>query len=430
MTPKHASRPPSDDAAGARRLPRLTRRRLVWGVVLLAVAAAVAWALRPRPVPVDVAQVTRGPLEVTVDEEGKTRVHERYTVSAPVAGTVLRIELEPGDEVRDGQTVAVLEPAAPPLLDVRARAQAEARVAAARAAVDRAAAQRDAARAQAAYAASERDRMRRLAADQVVSRDQMEEAETAARTAEGEADAAGAAEVAARQELAAARAALLGAGAAGADRQPVEVPAPTGGVVLRRLRESEAVVTAGEPLLELADPADLEVVSDLLSTDAVRVSPGDPVRIEQWGGGQPLSGVVRRVEPGGYTKVSALGVEEQRVDVVIAFTAPREAWQRLGDGYRVEVRVVVWHAADVLQVPAGALFRPGAGPAAGAVEAGSADPWAVFVVEDGRAVLRRVEVGHRGELAVQVVGGLAAGDTVVLHPGDTVTDDTRVTPRK
>ena len=391
---------------------KITRSRAVAIAIALVVALVLAWALAPKPVPVDLEEVTRGPLAVTVDEEGETRVRDRYLVSAPLAGKALRITLEPGDPVLAGETVlATFQPGDPALLDARARAEAEARVRAAQAALGGARAERDRVAAEHALAAAEAERVRRLAADEIVSRGQLDTAMTSERMA---AEALAAAEFAtdsARHELERARASLLQAGgeaADGAGRSTLR--SPIDGVVLRRFRESEAVVAAGEPLLEVADPARLEIVSDLLSTDAVRVSPGDRALIEQWGGGETLRGTVRRVEPSGFTKVSALGVEEQRVNVIVDFEDPRAAWERLGDAYRVELAIVVWESPDTLRVPIGALFRAPDGA------------WAVYAAEDGEIVRREVEIGHRNDLRAEVLGGLEEGDRVAVHPSDMVAE--------
>jgi HlyD family secretion protein len=275
--------------------------------------------------------------------------------------------------------------------------------------------------------------MRNLAAEGIASREQLDAAATAAASREEVRRAARFAETAAAHELELARARLYqpgsgsgGAPGAAAAGELLVLHAPIDGVVLRRLRESEAVVPAGEPLVEVGDPADLEIVSDLLSSDAVKVGAGDPVSIEQWGGGAALAGRVRRVEPSGFTKISALGVEEQRVNVVIDFADPRAAWEALGDGYRVEVRIVVWRGDDVVKVPASSLFRHDGG---GAVGSGRETGWAVFKVADDRARLTPVEVGQRNGLEAEVLAGLAPGDRVILHPSDQVADGVEVVAR-
>ena len=380
------------------------------------VALLVLVALWPAAIPIDSAPVTRGPLEVTVEDEGETRVRERFVVSAPVAGRVLRIELEPGDPVRRGETVvATILPGDPTPLDARSRAEAEAAVKGARATLGRVRAEQQRAEVALAFARSELQRQRDLARQQIAASQQLESAETRERDARDAAAGAVFAVTVAEQQLRMAEARLIPASATPQGRR-LELRSPIDGVVLKRRQESETMVPVGDPLLDLGDPARLEIVSDLLSTDAVKVKEGDAVRIEQWGGDHPLRGRVRRVEPSGFMKVSALGVEEQRVNVVVDFEDPAEAWAALGDGYRVELRIVVWEGKDVIKVPTGSLFRQG-------------DAWAVFVVRGGRARFQRLEVGRRNGLEAEVLAGLAAGDRVVLHPGDTLKDGSRVTPR-
>lgn len=393
-------------------LRQLKSRKVQAGLAFVALLLAVA--LRPRPVPADLAPVARGPLAVTVDEEGETRVRERYVVSAPVPGQVLRVELEPGDAVRRGDPVATLRPAPAVPLDARSRAEAAAGVEAARARVGQAQAERKRAVPALDLARAELVRHRDLL-DRGIASQQAHDAAVAAERAAAEAlHAAEFAAATATEQLAMAQARL--APTAAAAGREIVLRAPADGVVLKRVRESEAVVAAGEALLEIGDPARLEIVSDLLSTDAVRVRPGAAVRIEQWGGETPLAGRVRRVEPSGFMKVSALGVEEQRVNVVVDPEDGGDAWQRLGDGYRVEVRIVIWKAPDVVKVPTSSLLRRG-------------DAWAVFVAESGRARLRTIELGPRNGLEAQVVAGLSAGQQVVVHPSDTLADGSRIAPR-
>jgi HlyD family secretion protein len=381
-------------------------------VALVVVAGIVAVAVWPESMTVDVAAATEGPLQVTIDEEGETRVRERFVISAPVAGRLTRIELEPGDHVVRGTTVAEMTPAEAPLLDPRTRAELDAAVDAARAAVGQAQAERGRAAAALTRALSSMKRQDELAAAGLIARDELEAAQTLVKTAE---EAARAAEFAVNRteyELQLARARLQSPDAAG---RSVRIAAPITGAVLKRLRESASVVAAGEPLLELGDPKQLEIVSDLLSTDAVRVRPGNDVLIEQWGGSEPLLGRVRRVEPSGFMKVSALGVEEQRVNVIIDFVDAAKA-AALGDSYRVEVRVVIWRAERTLKVPVGSLFRRGEG-------------WAVFLVSDGVARLQPVQLGQRNETEGQILEGISLSQTVVLHPPDTLVDGMPVTIR-
>jgi HlyD family secretion protein len=397
---------------------RTARKRIVfWGVLITLGAAGLMLSLRTPPLPVDVTAAVRGPLRVTLDHEGRTRVRERYVVAAPVAGRVLRIETEPGDPVTAGRTVlARVLPGAPALLDARARAGAEAQVQVADANLARARAQRDEAREASRYARAEADRMRNLNAQGLATSQQLDGTEADARVKARALEAADAAVEAAARDLDVARAMLYQGGAPSA-AGIVEVRAPVSGVLLRRLHESEAVVAQGEPLVEVADLADLEVVADFLSTDAVRIRPGMPALIDRWGGAASLSGRVARVEPSGFMKISALGVEEQRVWVVIAFADARDAWAALGDGYRVEARVIVWQQPDVLKVAAGSLFRHG-------------EAWAVFVVDGGVARLRTVTIGQRNDVEAEVTGGLAAGAAVIAYPSDQIQDGARVETRR
>jgi HlyD family secretion protein len=381
---------------------KLTPKRLVLILALLGAAVYAALALRPRPVLVETAVAARGPLVVSIDEDGETRIHHRYVVAAPVAGRLERITLHPGDAVAAGTAVARLDPLP---LDPRSREQAEARLAAAQASqreaetlVRRAGAALDQAR-------RTRQRLERLAAEQVIAAEALDAARTAAHTAESDLAAARFRSRAAAFEVANARAVLLGA-SGGA----VPVLAPIAGRVLRLCEECEKVVAAGTSLLELGDAGELEVVVDILSSDAVQVRPGAPMLLDAGAGGTRLRARVRTVEPSGFTKVSPLGVEEQRVNVIGDFLDPPGT---LGDRFRVEAQIVVWEGNDVLKVPAGALFREGKG-------------WAVFTVADGRARHRAVEVGHRNPDEVEILAGLAPGETVIVHPSDAIGDGVRV----
>ncbi len=395
-----------------RKLMRSLRQALA-GAAILAAAAGVVLALRPRPVPVDVATVARGPLSVAIEETGITRVRDRYVVSAPIAGGVSRQILEPGDAVQEGQAVAEIAPQLSPLLDARARSEAQARLSAAMSALGQAQAQQARARVALDLARDDLSRKRSLAAAASVSNQDVERAEFETRMREEEVSSAVFAVKVAAEQVRVARASL----AEGASRdRHVDVLAPASGRVLRVLQQSAGVVQAGAPLLEVGNPEVLELVVDLLTTDAVRVQPGTPVTIQGWGGDRPLAARVRKVEPSAFTKLSALGVEEQRVNVIAAFTEPREAWAALGDGFRIEARLTLWRADDVLKVPQGAAFRHG-------------DGWAVFRVDSGRARLAPVQIGHRGETEVEVLGGLSPGTVVAVHPGDRVKDGARVDPQ-
>lgn len=390
-------------------------RILVW-LVLAAVAAAFVWAFMPKPQEVAAAMVERGLLRVTLDEEGQTRVRDRYVVSAPLAGKVLRIEHEPGDSVRAGSTIlARFQPSRPEFLNSRTRAEAQARVARSEAQVERTRVDLDRAKAELDHAQAELTRHQQLHSEGLMADDRLESARLRAVTAHEAVRAAETAIVVAELELQRARTSLIEAGAANADSGDVIIlRSPITGVVLQRLRESESVVPSGEALIEIGNPDELEIVSDMLSMDAVQIDPGDPVLIEQWGGETTLRGVVRQVEPFGFTKISALGVEEQRVNVIVDFEDPRAAWEALGDGYRVEIRVVVWEETDALKVPSSSLFR-------------DRNEWAVYVIDElSVARLREVEIGRRNALEAEVLAGLQQGDQVIAYPGDTVEDGIEV----
>jgi HlyD family secretion protein len=394
--------------------PSRSRRIIAWSVAIIVVALLVAVLLRPSATAVDLAPVTRGDLQVTLDHEGRTHVRHPYTVSAPVAGRVLRIDLEPGTPVVAGKTVvATFRPATPALLDVRSRRESQARAQAAEAGVEQARAELARVKAQRVYADAQLARMQQMAEQGLVTRDALDAAISNAGSLREAQDAAEYALRTVQHDLEAARAALLPAQSTDSSGGDLEIHAPVTGVVLQRLHESEAVVAAGEPLMTIADPADLEIISDYLSTDAVRMRPGMSVAIDGWGGPKPLGGRVRLVEPYGFLKVSALGVEEQRVNVHIDFADPRAAWEQLGDGYRVETHVVVEERERVVKVPASALFRRG-------------DRWAVYVADGGLARLQTVEVGLRSGLEAEITSGLNPNQRVVLHPPDTLVDGARI----
>ncbi len=389
-------------------------RRLWLSVVV--VAGLLAVALWPRTMPVDTAVLARGPLQVTVDEEGKTRVRDRFVVAAPVMGRVLRIELEPGDAVGAGDVVARLRPESPSLLDTRSRAEGQATLESARATVGRAQADEQRARAALAQAQRELARVRTLVAESLGTAQQLESREADVRAAEEQVNGAAFASRAAASDVERAQVRLSPPTARESDSRVVSITSPVAGVVLKRVRESESIVPAGDPLLEIGDPHKLEIVVDLLSVDAVRVPVGARVLIEEWGGDHPLEAKVRRIEPSGFTKISALGVEEQRVNIILEFTDPAAASRALGDGYRVQARTILWESRDVLKVPTGALVRAG-------------EAWAVYVVKDGRSQRVPVTLGHQNGQEAEVVSGVDAGTTVILHPGDTIVDGVKVAPR-
>lgn len=396
----------------------MTRARI--GILLLglAVAAGLAYGFLPRPALVDVASAERAPLAVTVEEEGKTRVTERYLVSAPMSGYARRIDLKVGDAVTRGQVLAVLEPARSDALDPRSRAQARAQVSAAEAALAAARENARAATASAQLARLELERSEKLVQANFLSKQAVDQARTNMSRTQAAQRAAEHQVGVARFELDTARAALARSAAlqSGGPAETLSVRSPVQARVLKVVHESEGTVQAGQPLIEIGNPETLEVEVEVLSTSAVKIVPRSKVILDRWGGAQPLQGTVRVVEPAGYTKISALGVEEQRVRVIVDFTSQREAWQRLGDGYRVEAVFVVWEGADVLQVPTSALFRHNSG-------------WAAFVVQDGRARLRVLQVGQRTGLRAQILAGIKAGEQVVTHPDDKIKDGARVRAR-
>ena len=396
-------------------------RRIFWYLLLAAVTAvALVYAFRPQPVPVDLAVIERGQLTVTIDGDGQTRVREIYVVSAPVPGQALRIERHVGDMVVANETLlATIEPGDPTFLDRRARAQAEAAIKASEAAFALAEAEQARALAELDFARAELNRAEQLAKRGNVSQRDLDRAKLELRTRSAALSTAKASIEMRRFELETARAALIQPGEEGAESEGqaccVEVYSPVDGRILRVIHESEGVVAAGAWLVELGDAADLEIVVDLLSSDAVRVRAGAEVAIEDWGG-VTLAGRVRRVEPYAFTKISALGIEEQRVNVIVDFTDPPEKWQGLGHGYRIDAHILDWRGEDVLKLPLGALFRDG-------------ESWAVFVAEDGVAKLRHIEIDHGNGREAEVLDGLAEGTTVILHPGDRISDGVRVLSR-
>lgn len=389
---------------------------LLAGTGAAAVLAVLAgWAFAPQPLPVEVAEATRGAFETTVDEDARTRLEDRYVVSAPLAGRLQRVTLREGDPVKEGQAVAALLPSMSPLIDERTLRELQARVGAADASQKAAATRIESARVALELAKVELSRSVALARDGFVAPTKVDADRLGAQAAQKELETAAASEQVARHEAAQARAALSavrgGSGAVFALKSPVT------GRVLRVLQTSEGAVALGTPLLEVGDVAQLEVVAELLTPDAVAAAPGSAVRIERWGG-PPLAGTVRRVEPSGYTKISALGVEEQRVKIVIDIASPPAEWQALGDGFRVGVRIVTLSRADVLRVPVSAVFPQPQG-------AGSA----VFVVEDGRARLRAVKVGARNGSAAWIEEGVRVGEKVIVYPPPGVAEGVRVAVR-
>lgn len=395
-----------------------TRRRTFVVTVGVLVVLALVYGFLPRPVSVDAVTVRRGPLRVAVEEEGRTRVKDRFVVSSPVPGYLRRIDLEVGDVVSKGRQIAALEPLRSTVLDPRSRAEAEASAVSAKAVLDAAKEKARAAAADAEYARERNIRLKKLSEGGFISRDDLEQSDSEAKKTEATRLSSEAAVTAARADLERAQSVLRYSAAehTPSSEKAVVVRSPVSGRVLKLHRESEGVVNSGDPLVDIGNPRLLEVKAEVLSADAVKIKKGTPVVFERWGGDKPLSGRVRVVEPAGFTKISSLGVEEQRVLVIVDFTSPAEVWEGLGDAYRLDASFIIWEGKDVLQVPASALFRKGA-------------DWALFAIENKRARLRMVGVGHRNGLSAEILSGLKEGEMVVAHPDDEVKDGARVKAR-
>jgi HlyD family secretion protein len=403
-------------------------KRVGWMIVASAGLLGLIWFAWPQPVPVDLAVAARGPMEVTVDDDGKTNVRHIYTVSAPISGKVLRISQRPGDPgpslhvgdqvAADETVVAVMQPTTPNFNDVRSREEAQASVTAADASVKQAESEVRRLEAAVAFYRTELTRAETLARTQSVSAQALDKAKFDAETNEAALMSAKAQVEVWKGVRASLAARLIEPSATARPANPaccIEVRAPVTGRVLKVVQQSEAVIQTGTPLIEIGDPLDLEVIADLLSTDAVQISIGAAVRIDGWGG-PPIRGRVTRVDPAGFLKISALGIEEQRVRVTIGLADPPETWSRLGHDYRVIVHVTVWNTDDALTVPLGSLFRQG-------------DEWAVFTVQNGRPHTTTVQVGHRNQRVAEVLAGLSKGDQIVLHPSDRIADGVRIMQR-
>lgn len=392
---------------------RRQKTPIITGLVLLvAVAFGLYWLFMPQPVLVETVPIVTTSFKDTIDEDGRTRVRDRYFVSAPLSGRLQRSALEAGDAVRVGQTLAIITPAISPLLDPRIKLELEAQLGAAEAAVEEAGSLYENAKVLTLQASADLERTKQLVDRNVAPRAQLDRDQFLYLSAQRQANAAEGRLHAATHVLEQARAALKSAN----NPEPGEsfpVVSPVTGRILKVIQESETVVSLGTPLLELGDPADLEVAVDLLTTDAIRVKEGDKVIVTRWGGGADLQGAVRRVEPSAFTKVSALGVEEQRVWVIVDITSPRETWVSLGDGYRVEVKIIVDETDHATVVPVGALFRRG-------------DAWNVFVVEDGRAQIRQIQIAHLSAGLANVAEGVRPGEIVVLYPPAALAEGSRI----
>ena len=403
----------------------LSRQRLMIGAATI-VALILAAAFWPSATEVDMGKAAVGPMLVTIDEEAKTRVRDAYIVSAPVSGRLLRVEVEPGDSVEAGASVvARMLPANPDVLNVRAEEQAEAALRSTEAALDLAQAQTRQAAADFDLAKTELDRTRQLFASETVAQARLDRDERNWRTAQAALETSKAAIAMREADLENAKAMLLSFSESQKlamstnphPREAIPLNAPISGQILQVMQESETTLPAGAPILEIGDISnDLEVIAELLSTDAVQIAAGDRVLIEKWGGGDKLSGVVERVEPWGFTKFSALGVEEQRVNTIIRFSDTTQEPQALGHGYRVEARIVIWEDDDALIIPSSALFR-------------EQDHWAVFKVLRGKARLTKVDVAQNNGIEAAISSGLEEGATVILYPGSDLSDGTSVKAR-
>lgn len=383
------------------------RRRILITVLALGVGVVVWIMLRPARVLVETAKATRGPMRVTVDEDGETRAHDRFVIAAPIPGRMMRVELEEGDSVHENQVVAMIEPLP---LNQQQREEVLGRVESSEAAKRQADARAEHARED--YGQSRRDRTRaeQLAKEKVISAQALEQARNAEVTSAHELQAARFTALAAASDVKVARAGLVGIGDKTKPAKVISLHAPIAGRVLRIVEKSERVVQAGAPVVVLGDPGKIEIVTDVLTTDAVNIKPGATVFLEGWGGDHPLRARVRLVEPAGFTKISALGVEEKRVNVIADFSDPPDG---LGDGYRVETRIVTWENAGVLKIPVSAAFR-------------ERDGWSVFVVDKNKARRRSVQIGHRNQTEAEILNGVSAGEGVILHPSNQLSEGVRV----
>jgi HlyD family secretion protein len=438
---------------------------------LAGIVAAVGYGFLPKPVLVDTARVTRGSLAVTVSEDGKTRVRDRYVISSPLAGRLHRIKLRAGDSVTAppamdsrsngvavtdsddpptnghgfdtvettvslGTTavtdIAIIDPIDPGLLDSRQITLAELRVKAMETAIDSAAASREKANVALEWAKTDLERRKGLVGKGANSKQELDDAAMLVRSRTEELNVAKFAEVTAKYERDLANAALLRSRPLEPDqveKWQLRLRSPITGVVMKVIQESEMIVQQGTPLLEVGDPRDLEIDIEVLSTDAVRIRPGQSVRLKHWGGERSLTARVRLVEPSGFLKLSALGVEEQRVHVIANFEDSYSDRPTLGDGYRVEAEIVIWEKEDVLKVPTGALFRDNGAAHSLTDDKPTADIWAVYIVDKGRAEKRRIEIGRRNGLEAEVLNGLTENDQVIVHPNDRIRDQVQVQPR-
>lgn len=397
----------------------LMRRKLLIAGFSLIVVLLIIYGFFPKRQEVDLVDVKRSNFQVIIEEEGRTRLKQRFTVSAPTAGYMRRVDFEVGDTIKKGQTLVTLEPLRSQSLDPRSQAQAQLSVSAARAALSAATEKERAAISDYEYTEKKLERMSRLFSKGYIAKDQYEQIETEATRARAYKLSAKAEVTMARAELERAKTNLQNFSSAKniGKRSIIYVSSPINGSIFRIYHESEGAVNIGEPLIDIGNQKDLEVRAEVLSSDAVKIKKGTPVLFKRWGQNETLEGIVQVVEPAGFTKISSLGVEEQRVLVIADITSEQGKWQALGDAYRLEAHFIIWEGGNILQVPSSALFRLG-------------NDWAVFTAEKGKARMRVVEVGHRSGLAAEIISGLNETDKVIAYPDDSISDGTRIKQRK
>jgi HlyD family secretion protein len=393
------------------------RRRILIISIALIVIVLIIYGFLPKTQIVDLVSVTRGPLQITIEEEGRTRLKDRFTISAPTAGYMRRVNAKVGDVVKKGQIVAVLEPLLSQALDPRSLATAEASVTSAEASVKAAVERERVASADANYLEQRRERLKALVDKGSISKDQFDQIDSEAQKARALQLSAVAEVNLAKSELERMKVTLRNFSDVKRSDNAVDVISPVSGAVFRVYRESEGAVNVGDPLMDIGDAGNLEVRVEVLSSDAVKIKKGTHVLFKRWGKDEPLTGKVRLIEPAGFTKISSLGVEEQRVLVIVEITSPREQWQVLGDGFRMEAHFIIWEEENILQIPSSALFRSG-------------KDWAVFAAENGRARKRVVEIGQRNGLAAQIISGLQENEKVLAYPDDSISDGTKIKQRK
>lgn len=393
------------------------RRKVLVISVLLIVVFLLVYGFLPKTQEVDIVSAKRGPLQIVIEEEGRTRLKDRFTISAPTAGYMRRISVKVGDTVKKGQIVAVLEPLQSQALDPRSRATAQAAVSSAEATLKAAMERERVAKADAGYIEQRRERLKALYEKGSISKDQFDQIDSEAQKAKALQNSAAAEVNVAKSELERAKITLQNFTARNSGHDSVAISAPLSGAIFRVYRESEGAVNMGEPLIDIGDVKNLEVRVEVLSSDAVKIKKGTPVLFKRWGRDEPLTGIVRLIEPAGFTKISSLGVEEQRVLVIVDITSPPEKWNVLGDGFRMETHFIIWEGKDILQIPTSALFRSGTG-------------WAVFVEEKGKARKRLVEVGQKNGLTAEILTGLKEKERVVAYPEDSISDGTKIRERK